>query len=70
MEILYGFAQMSPFYQVFRLNSDPWNSKWAYVDSPFHYAVEGGLLPIAILPLILLLLLMFLTTCLNNNAKS
>ena len=70
VEFLYGLAQMSPLYQIFRLNFDPWNGPWVYVDSPFHYAVESGLMPIASLPLVLLLLLMCLTICFNKNAKS
>jgi hypothetical protein len=58
IELLYGLAQMSPLYQGFRLFVDPWSGTWAYVDSPFHYAVEGNATVLASLPLFFLLVLM------------
>lgn len=40
LSFIYLTAQCSPFYQLFRLQGDPWVGAWIYGDSPFHYALE------------------------------
>lgn len=61
MEIFYGIAQMSPLYQIFRLFADPWSGSWVYVDSPFHYAVEGTVTSLACIPMFFLLVMMLIS---------
>jgi len=53
-QYLYAIAQMSPLYQFFSNFSDPWSGAWAYVDSPFHYAIEQNQVHLSVWPLLLI----------------